>query len=201
MFCTIGRTFGLCGRVRHITSKAIVCHEFGTPEVMTMSNKEVPAPPPGQILVRIHAAGVNPSDTYQRLGPAGPWGATPHLLPELPFTPGNDGAGVITALGPDVAPAFAVGERVYTLRSISGTYAEHVLCDAADVYPLPENISFEQGACIGVPCSTAYRARLLLADGCGVGSRGQRYQRDQKTPERPQMTEFKRIFKYGDDEM
>jgi NADPH2:quinone reductase len=99
------------------------------------------------------------SDTYQRLGPAGPWGATPHLLPKPPFTPGNDGAGVVTALGPGVDPAaIAVGDRVYTLKSTTGTYSEHALCNATDVYPLPDNISFEQGACIGVPCSTAFRA-------------------------------------------
>ena len=115
-------------------------------------------PGAGQVLVKMHAAGINPSDTYVRLGPHGPWAATPHLLPALPFTPGKDGAGEVVDVGQGTLNAPAIGSRVYTTGSVSGTYAEYALCDAAHVRPLPDAVSFAQGACVGVPCATAYRA-------------------------------------------
>eukprot|EP00658_Telonema_sp_P-2_P005008 TRINITY_DN11876_c0_g1_i4.p1 TRINITY_DN11876_c0_g1~~TRINITY_DN11876_c0_g1_i4.p1 ORF type:complete len:335 (+),score=48.20 TRINITY_DN11876_c0_g1_i4:122-1126(+) len=101
-------------------------------------------------------AGVNPSDTYVRLGPEGPWAATPHLLPELPFTPGKDGAGVVTMAHPSTG--LCPGERVYWSNSLSGTLAEYAVVDSRELYRLPPSVSFAQGACIGVPCATAYRA-------------------------------------------
>eukprot|EP01051_Picozoa_sp_SAG22_P020418 SAG22_NODE_4122_length_1377_cov_1.409233_1_plen_183_part_00 len=112
--------------------------------------------------MNIKASGVNPSDTYVRLGPKGPWAATPHLIPPLPFTPGKDGAGVVAALGAGAGAAAGVevGDRVYVFGPNSGTMAEYCLCKAAMVKPLPAALSFAEGACIGVPAATAYRALL-----------------------------------------
>ena len=154
-----------------MSHRAIVAATFGPPEVMKSTIVPALAPPrKGQVLLKMYAAGVNPSDTYIRLGPAGPWAATPHLLPGLPYTPGKDGAGVVEAVGEGVT-AFAPGNRVYTSASLSGTFAEYALCSAESVHPLPDRVSFAQGACVGVPCATAYRAlftRCAVAAGDAV---------------------------------
>src|SRR5438445_103511 len=136
--------------------KAIKVKEFGGPEVLRL--EEVPAPRPGagQVLVRMHAIGVNPVETYIRSG-------TYARLPELPYTPGNDGAGVIEQVGSDVNE-FKAGDRVYTAGSISGTYAEFVLCKTEQVHRLPANVSFAQGAAMGTPYATAYRGLFQRAD-------------------------------------
>src|SRR5439155_12002725 len=76
---------------------------------------------------------------------------------ELPFTPGFDAAGVVEAVGPG-ATRFKPGDRVYVSRTISGAYAAKTLVDENNVYPLPPNITFAQGASLGVPYGTAYRA-------------------------------------------
>jgi len=84
-------------------------------------------------------------------------------LPELPYTPGNDGAGVVEQVGADVSE-FKAGDRVYTAGSISGTYAELALCKADQLHPLPENVTFAQGAAMGTPYATAYRGLLQRGD-------------------------------------
>lgn len=81
-----------------VTCRAVLCERFGGPEVLRVASTEVAAPGPGELRVRIGAAGINPSDTYLRLGPDGPYAGT-KLLPSLPFTPGKDGAGVVEAIG------------------------------------------------------------------------------------------------------
>lgn len=129
--------------------KAIRVENFGEPEVMKLV--EVPRPQLGfgQVVVRIHAAGVNPVETYIRAG-------TYAKKPALPFTPGNDGAGVIEQLS-DGVMEFKAGDRVYTSGSISGTYAEYALCEVAALHRLPEKVSFAEGAAVGTPYATAYR--------------------------------------------
>src|SRR5437588_8901916 len=136
--------------------KAIRVHEFGGPEVLRL--EEVPAPRPGagQVLVRMHAIGVNPVETYIRSG-------TYARLPDLPYTPANDGAGVIEHVGSNVNE-FKRDHCVYTAGSISGTYAERALCKAAQVHRLPENVSFAQGAAMGTPYATAYRGLFQRAE-------------------------------------
>jgi NADPH2:quinone reductase len=136
--------------------KAIRVHEFGGPEVLRL--EEVPAPRPGrgEVVVRMHAIGVNPVETYIRAG-------TYARLPALPYTPGNDGAGVVEQVGADVNE-FKPGDRVYTAGSLSGTYAEFALCKAGQVHPLPANASFAQGAAMGTPYPTAYRGLFQRAD-------------------------------------
>ena len=99
---------------------AIRVEEFGEPEVMKLVSVPQLRPGPGQVLVRIHAVGINPVETYIRAG-------TYARKPALPFTPGNDGAGVVEEVG-EGASKFQPGDRVYTAGSISGTYAEYVLC-------------------------------------------------------------------------
>jgi NADPH2:quinone reductase len=136
--------------------KAIHVHEFGGPEVLRLEEVPTPQPGPCEILVRTHAAGVNPVETYIRAG-------TYARLPELPYTPGNDGAGVVEQVGSDVSE-FKAGDRVYTAGSISGTYAEFALCNKEQVHPLPTNVSFAQGAAMGTPYATAYRGLLQRAD-------------------------------------
>ena len=136
--------------------KAVRVHEFGGPEVLRLEEVPTPKPGPGQVLVRIHAVGVNPVETYIRAGKYA-------RLPELPYTPGNDGAGVVEQVGSDVSE-FKAGDRVYTAGSLSGTYAEFALCKKEQVHPLPANISFAQGAAMGTPYATAYRGLLQRAD-------------------------------------
>jgi NADPH2:quinone reductase len=136
--------------------KAILVHEFGEPKVLRLEDVPTPRPGPGQVLVRMHAIGVNPVETYIRAG-------TYARLPALPYTPGNDGAGVIEQIGPDV-DEFKAGDRVYIGGSLSGTYAEVALCKTEQVHRLPENVSFAQGAAMGTPYATAYRGLLQRAD-------------------------------------
>jgi NADPH2:quinone reductase len=136
--------------------KAIRVHEFGGPEVLRLEELPTPQPGPGQVLVRMRAIGVNPVETYIRAG-------TYSYKPDLPYTPGNDGAGVVEQVSPDVNE-FKPGDRVYTAGSISGTYAEFALCRTEQVHPLPANVSFAQGAAMGTPYATAYRGLFQRAD-------------------------------------
>ena len=130
--------------------KAIRVHEFGGPEVLRLEDVPELRPAESQMLVRLAAAGVNPVDTYKRAG----WHAH---SPSLPYTPGEDGAGEVEAVGAGVKK-FKAGDRVYLARSLTGTYAEAALCEEWQAQPLPATVSFEQGACLGVPYTTAYRA-------------------------------------------
>jgi NADPH2:quinone reductase len=136
--------------------KAIRVHEFGGPEVLRIEEVPTSQPGPGEVLIRMHAIGVNPVETYIRAGKYA-------RLPELPYTPGNDGAGIVEQVGPDVNE-FKLGDRVYTAGSVSGTYAEFALCKTEQVHPLPANVSFAQGASMGTPYATAYRGLFQRAD-------------------------------------
>jgi NADPH2:quinone reductase len=147
--------------------QAIVIRQFGGPEVMKVEEAVTPGVKSGTVLVRLHAIGVNPVDTYIRAGAYGSFQGA--------FTPGYDGAGVIEAVGDltpaDVARGLAVGRRVYVARPpvdsapgvFTGTYAQYVLTDAAGVHPLPDKISFAQGAGVGTPYGTAWRALFQRA--------------------------------------
>ncbi|HEY3661807.1 MAG TPA: NADPH:quinone reductase [Chthoniobacterales bacterium] len=132
--------------------KAIRVEEFGEPEVMNLVDLPTPEPGHGQVLVRVHAAGVNPVETYIRAG-------TYARKPSLPFTPGNDGAGIVEKVG-DGVNEFRAGDRVYLAGSSSGTYAEYALSNVAQVHPLPEKVSFAQGAAMGTPYATAFRGLI-----------------------------------------
>ena len=129
--------------------KAIRVHEFGGPEVLKLEDVADLQPAAGQVVVRIHAVGVNPVETYIRAGAYA-------VKPKLPYTPGNDGAGVVATVGEGVK-LVKKGDRVYASGSLSGTYAEQALCHEGHLHRLPDNVSFEQGAAMGVPYGTAYR--------------------------------------------
>jgi NADPH2:quinone reductase len=129
--------------------KAIRVQEFGEPQVLELQDVPDPVPGAGQVVVKIHAIGINPVDTYIRRGIYGPR--------SFPFTLGNDAAGVIETVGPD-AGEWRAGDRVYVATTLTGAYAEKALCPASGVHPLPEHVSFEQGAAVGVPYATAHRA-------------------------------------------
>jgi len=135
--------------------KAIRVHEFGPPEVMQVEEIPDPKAGAGQILVRVYAAGVNPFDTYIRSGAYA-------IKPSLPYTPGRDAAGVIEAVGEGVT-RFKVGDRIYSSETITGAYAEKMLCIDSGVHPLPSNVTFPQGAAISTPYSAAYRALFQRA--------------------------------------
>lgn len=135
--------------------KAVRVHEFGSPSVLQVEEVEAPHPEAGQVLVRIHAAGVNPVDTYIRSGVYA-------TKPPLPYTPGSDGAGVVEAVG-DAITRFKPGDRVYLSGSITGTYAELALCWEHQLHALAERVSFAQGAGVNVPFATAYRALFYKA--------------------------------------
>ena len=141
--------------------RAILVREFGGPDVMKLENVPTPQPGPAEALVRVRAAGVNPVETYVRAG-------TYARLPKLPYTPGSDGAGEVETVGAEVKD-FKRGDRVYIAGDnvsvgSAGTYAEYALCRQAMLHRLPPNVSFEQGAALGVPYATAYRALFIRAD-------------------------------------
>ena len=121
--------------------------------------EEIPGAPPGQgqVLVRNHAVGVNPVDTYLRSN-------TDNRGPKLPYTPGSDAAGVIEAVGAGVT-AVKAGDRVYVGGTLTGAYAEQSLCSEAQVHPLPANVTFAQGAAMNVPYATAYHALINRGHG------------------------------------
>ncbi len=139
--------------------QAIRVHQFGGPEVMKLEEVPDPKPSLGQVLVRLHAVGVNPVDTYVRAG-------TYTIKAALPFTPGSDGAGVIEAVG-DGVKQWKRGDRVYIFGTVdgvrAGAYAQLAVCEASQVHSLADKATFAQGAAIGVPYSTAYRALFQKA--------------------------------------
>jgi NADPH2:quinone reductase len=129
--------------------KAIRVKEFGPPEVMKLEKVADPTPGANQVVIKVRAIGVNPVEAYIRAG-------IYPTKPPLPYTPGSDVAGEIKSVGKGVTQ-FKKGDRVYTSGTISGAYAELALCDVNQVFLLPKNVSFEQGAALGVPYGTAYR--------------------------------------------
>jgi NADPH2:quinone reductase len=143
--------------------KAIRAHSFGGPDVLQLDELDDPSPGPGQVRVRLHAAGVNPFDTYMLTG-------TYAIKPPLPFSPGADGAGVVEAIGDGVS-GVRVGDRVYTGGTADhkayGAYREVVICGVGQVHPLPASVSFSEGAAVNVPCVTAYRALFRAAPTSG----------------------------------
>jgi NADPH:quinone reductase-like Zn-dependent oxidoreductase len=132
------------------TMKAIQIHSFGGPEVLKLDEIPRPEPGPQQVLVRVHAAGVNPVDWKIREGKLG-------QIP-LPSIMGNDFSGEIEALGPDVTE-FRVGESVFgSVADESGSYAEYALAPVSHIVEKPAGIDYIQAAAIPVPAMTAWQA-------------------------------------------
>ncbi|GEN98670.1 NADPH:quinone oxidoreductase [Novosphingobium sediminis] len=132
-------------------------------QVLRLGEMETPQPGAGEVRVRLHASGVNPSDVKSRAGLRGPI-AFPRVIPH------SDGAGVIDAVGEGVSPA-RIGTRVWVWNSAYrrpfGTSAEYVCLPEVQAVPLPQGTSFEAGACLGIPASTACHA--VFADGDVTG--------------------------------
>jgi NADPH:quinone reductase len=134
--------------------KAIRVHQFGGPEVLRFEDVPDPKPGKGQVLIRARAIGVNPVETYLRSG------MNPKL--PLPYTPGGDAAGEVIAAGEGTLN-WKPGTRVYTSGTVTGAYAELIVCSEIDAHPLPDRISFAQGAAMNIPFATAYRALFQRA--------------------------------------
>ncbi|MCC2097340.1 MAG: NADPH:quinone reductase [Hyphomicrobiales bacterium] len=144
-------------------------------EIVEVGSVPVPRPGAGEVLVRIHVSGINPSDLKRATGWAGAPMAHPRVIPN------NDGAGVIDAIG-DGLPATLIGQRVWVYEATlvgqkQGTAAQYCAVPAEYAIPLPENADFSFGACLGVPAMTAHRAvfsegpvegkTVLVAGGAG----------------------------------
>lgn len=127
-------------------------------EVLELGERPTPEPGHGQALVRVRASGVNPSDAGLRAGTAGPM-AYPRI------TPNSDGAGVVEAVGPGVAPSW-VGKRVWFYNGqrngrAFGSAAEYIELDLDLLTELPDAVGFAEGATLGIPCMTAHRSLFL----------------------------------------
>lgn len=129
-------------------------------DVLQVGERPRPAAGPGEVLVRIRASGVNPSDVKKRAG------SSPTLLEQGPVIPNSDGAGVIEQVGEGV-PRSRIGERVWVYQAQHGrrfgTAAQYVAIESSRAAPLPEPAGFEVGACLGIPAMTAHRC--VFADG------------------------------------
>lgn len=140
--------------------QAILARAFGGPEVLKLEEVPDPTAGPGQVRVRMHAVGVNPYDTYMRAGGYA-------IKPDLPYTPGADGAGVIDQVGAGVNQ-WKSGDRVYISGTAAGkahgAYAQYAICTPEQVHRLPDRISYTQGAGLFVPYVTAWRALLGRAN-------------------------------------
>nr|WP_254049247.1 quinone oxidoreductase [Kocuria sp. WRN011] len=127
------------------TMKAIATQESGGPDVLQLANVGIPQPGPDQVLVRTAATGVNFIETYQREG----------VYPvEYPFTPGSEGAGVVSAVGENVS-SVSVGQRVATSEA-TRTYAEYFVVDAAKAMPVPDEMSVHDAAALPLQGLTAH---------------------------------------------
>ncbi len=141
--------------------KAILCDRFGGSEVMRLAEIETPTPGPGEVLIRVHAAGVNPVDWKIREG------GLARLFPcKFPLIPGWDAAGTVAALG-DGVTGLSPGERVWSFCRKPdiqwGTYAEYVVMDADGVAPMPACLTFAQACTVPLAALTAWQAMLEVA--------------------------------------
>lgn len=136
---------------------AIVYAEFGGPEVLTLVEVAAPEPAPGEVVVRVEAAGVNPIDWKVRSGQR----ATDPLTE--PRRIGADAAGTVIAIGADV-DGFRVGDAVVVFGA-TGTYASEIAVRAVNVQPRPPAVSAAEGAALGIPVGTAYQTLRSLAVG------------------------------------
>lgn len=125
--------------------KAIRVSHTGGPDVLEWVDVDTPTPSPGQVVVKTSAIGVNYIDTYHREG---------RYPLTLPFTPGQEGAGVVTAVGPDV-PQWSIGDRV-CWAMVGGSYAEYVTLPADYISAIPESISDETAAAVLLQGLTAH---------------------------------------------
>ncbi|MEZ3158182.1 NADPH:quinone reductase [Microbacterium sp. BWR-S6Y] len=141
--------------------KAITYTQPGDSSVLSLAERPLPEPGPGEVRVRIVVSGVNPTDWKARA-------TTGRPLPFDEVTPNQDGAGIVDAVGPDV-DGLAVGQRVWVYLAAhqrpTGTAAQYSVLPAARAIPLADGAPFELGASLGVPAMTAHRALTVHEDG------------------------------------
>ncbi|WP_189093720.1 NADPH:quinone oxidoreductase family protein [Deinococcus ruber] len=129
--------------------QAVVCHAWGTPDTLTVETQPLPQPGKGEVRLRVRAAGVNFPDTLIIQGKY-------QFKPPLPFTPGSEVAGEVEALGEGVERV-QVGDRVIAFLNVGG-YATHAVAQAAQLIPMPPELSFEQAAAFVLASGTSYHA-------------------------------------------
>jgi NADPH2:quinone reductase len=143
--------------------RSIVYSQPGTSAVLSLADRPVPEPGDGEVRVRVVVSGVNPTDWKARQG-----GTYGDGLPFPEITPNQDGAGIVDAVGPGVE-GLSVGDHVWLFMAAAsrptGTAQEYTVVPAARVVPLPEGVSFDVGASLGVPAMTAHRALTVHEDG------------------------------------
>ncbi len=144
--------------------KAIRIHQFGGPEVLQLDEVDDPVPGPGEVVFNVRAVGVNPVDTYMRSG-------THRVKPDLPYIPGGDAAGEVSAVG-DGVTIVKPGDRVFAGSVLgfgfTGCYAEKVKRSAEHLLPVPEAVSFAEAVAFGVSYPTAHYA-LFARGGARAG--------------------------------
>jgi NADPH2:quinone reductase len=152
--------------------RAILCSDWGEPETLTLGEAPSPEPGPGEVSLRLRAAGVNFADIVMVRGQY-------QEKPQLPFSPGLEGAGEILALGEGVT-GIAVGDRVMAVPGL-GAFAEEVVIAASDIFPIPAGMDFATAASFPIAYGTSHLALtergalkagetlLVLGAGGGVG--------------------------------
>jgi NADPH2:quinone reductase len=139
--------------------KAVLCRSYGPPEQLTVAEVEPPTPGKRQVVIAVKAAGVNFPDTLIIQGKY-------QLQPPLPFAPGSEVAGIVTAVGEDVDPHL-LGRRVMAFTAFGG-FAEQIAGDADAAIPIPDAVAFPTAAAFGMTYGTAFHAlkdRARLANG------------------------------------
>jgi NADPH:quinone reductase-like Zn-dependent oxidoreductase len=138
------------------TMKIYMVKEYGGPEKLELEEQSLPEPGPGEVLIEMQAAGVNPIDWKLRSG------LYKDFMPlSFPWTPGIDGAGMVRAVGPNAA-TFKQGQGVFGL--INGAYAEYAIADAEEIFPIPDPLTFDQAAAVPIGALTAWKAVMEDAD-------------------------------------
>jgi NADPH2:quinone reductase len=144
------------------TARAVVYRRTGGPEVLELVERPVPEPGPGEVRLRMHRAGVNPTDWKSRRG------AGDGAPVEPPQVPGQDGSGVVDAVGEGVEAALH-GRRVWVWEAAyqrpDGTAQEFAVVPGRQVVPLPDTASYDLGASLGVPFITAHRCLTVAEHG------------------------------------
>lgn len=149
---------GVAGHDREMT-RAVVATGFGGPDLLRVMDVDVPPPGPGQVLLHVHAAGVNPADWKSY---SGLWGTDPE---RLPMRLGFEAAGVVAAVGPDV-DGVAVGDEVIA-NPASGAYADRILVAAGSLMPKPPSMTWPEAGGLMVVGTTA--AHTVTATKVGAG--------------------------------
>jgi len=136
--------------------RAMVCRAWGAPNVLQLENVPSRALRPGEVRIRVRAAGVNFADSLMV-------GGTYQVKPPFPFTPGLEAAGEVIETG-DGVPSLRTGQRVLAVLRNGGGYAEEIVLDAATVLPIPETMDFVTAAAFPVAYGTSHFALTHRGD-------------------------------------